>query len=230
MGSYYYLIEYGLIILSILIVSIAQIALRSKYSKYKKIKVESGMTGKEVAERILKENGITDVNIVRISGELSDNYNNKKKLVSLSKDIYDGNSIASVSVAAHECGHALQYKTGYIPIKIRNTIVPFVNFGNTIGYIIIIVSLIFSISKLFLVGIILMSLAVLFHLVTLPCELNASRRAKKELLRLKLITEKEHKGSSSVLRAAAFTYVAGLITSILEVLRLVLLFTGNDRD
>ena len=226
----YYLIEYGLIIVSVLIVSVAQIVLRSKYAKYKKINVESGMTGREVAERILRENGINDVNITKISGELTDNYNNSKKLVSLSDDIYDGRSIASVSVAAHECGHAIQYKTGYVPIKIRNTLVPFVNFGNTIGYIVIIVSLIFSLANLFLVGIILMSLAVVFHLITLPCELNASKRAKKELLRLGLITEKEHDGSSSVLRAAAFTYVAGLITSLLEVLRLVLLFSDRNRD
>ena len=224
----YYLIEYGLIIVSILIVAIAQGVLRSKYAKYKKINVESGMSGREVAEKILYENGITDVKIAKISGELTDNFNNSKRTVSLSDEIYDGRSIASVSVAAHECGHVLQYKTGYIPIKIRNTLVPFVNFGNTIGYIIIIISLIFSFMKLFLVGIILMSLAVVFHLITLPCELNASRRAKKELLRLGLITEKEHDGSSSVLRAAAFTYVAGLLTSILEIVRLLVLYRDND--
>ena len=230
MGYNYYLIEYGLIILSVLIVSIAQIALRAKYAKYKKVKVASGLTGREVAERILRENGITDVTIAKISGELTDNFNNKKRTVSLSEDIYDGTSIASVAVAAHECGHVIQYKVGYVPIKIRNTLVPFVNFGNTIGYIVIIISLFLSLANLFLVGIILMSLAVLFHLVTLPCELNASRRAKKELLRLGLINEKEHSGASSVLRAAAFTYVAGLITSLLEVLRLVLIFSGRDRD
>lgn len=230
MGYNYYLIEYGLIILSVLIVSIAQIALRAKYAKYKKVEVASGLTGREVAERILRENGITDVTIAKISGELTDNFNNKKRTVSLSEDIYDGTSIASVAVAAHECGHVIQYKVGYVPIKIRNTLVPFVNFGNTIGYIVIIISLFLSLANLFLVGIILMSLAVVFHLVTLPCELNASRRAKKELLRLGLITEKEHSGASSVLRAAAFTYVAGLITSLLEVLRLVLIFSGRDRD
>ena len=226
----FYLIEYGLIILSLLIVSLAQIILRSKYSKYEKIAVESGMTGREVAERILRENEIYDVNIGKVSGTLSDNYNNSKKLVSLSEAIYDGKSIASVSVAAHECGHAIQYKTGYGPIKLRNGLVPFVNIGSYLGYIVIVISLIFSLAKLFLVGIILTALAVIFQLITLPCEFDASRRAKKELLRLGLITEKEHAGASSMLRAAAFTYVAGLISGLLEILRLILIFTGNDRD
>ena len=226
----FYLIEYGLIILSLLIVSLAQIILRSKYSKYEKIAVESGMTGREVAERILRENEIYDVNIAKVSGTLSDNYNNSKNLVSLSESIYDGKSIASVSVAAHECGHAIQYKTGYGPIKLRNGLVPFVNIGSYLGYIVIVISLIFSLAKLFLVGIILTALAVVFQLITLPCEFDASRRAKKELLRLGLITEKEHAGSSSMLRAAAFTYVAGLISGLLEILRLVLIFTGSDRD
>ena len=226
----FYLIEYGLIILSLLIVSLAQIILRSKYSKYEKIAVESGMTGREVAERILRENEIYDANIAKVSGTLSDNYNNSKKLVSLSEAIYDGKSIASVSVAAHECGHAIQYKTGYGPIKLRNGLVPFVNIGSYLGYIVIVISLIFSLAKLFLVGIILTALAVVFQLITLPCEFDASRRAKKELLRLGLITEKEHAGASSMLRAAAFTYVAGLISGLLEILRLVLIFTGSDRD
>lgn len=227
--GYYYLIEYGLITLSLIIVSIAQVVLRAKYSKYKKIDIESGMTGKEVAERILRENSINDVKVVKIGGSLSDNYNDRAKTVSLSEDIYDGNSIASVAVAAHECGHAIQYKVGYGPIKLRNGMVPFVNFGNKVGYIIIVISLIFSISKLFLVGIILTSLAVLFQLVTLPCEFNASRRAKKELLRMGLITDREHKGVGVMLRAAAFTYVAGLISGLIEILRLIIIF-NNRRD
>lgn len=226
----FYLIEYGLIILSVLIVSLAQIILRAKYSKYEKIAVESGMTGREVAEKILRANDIYDVNIAKVSGTLSDNYNNSKKLVSLSESIFDGKSIASVSVAAHECGHAIQYKTGYAPIKLRNMLVPFVNIGSYLGYIVIVISLIFSMMKLFLVGIILTALAVVFQLVTLPCEFDASKRAKKELLRLGLISEKEHDGASSMLRAAAFTYVAGLISGLLEILRLVLIFTGSDRD
>lgn len=232
MGIYYvnnYLIEYSLFFVSLIIVSLAQIILRAKYSKYKKIDCECNLTGREVAEKILRENGITDVKVVKIGGSLTDNYNDRAKTVSLSEDIYDGNSIASVAVAAHECGHAIQYKVGYAPIKLRNNIVPFVNFGNTIGYIILVISLIFSITKLFIVGIALTALAVLFQLVTLPCEFNASRRAKKELLRMGLITDREHKGVGVMLRAAAFTYVAGLITGLIEILRLIIIF-NNRRD
>lgn len=225
-----YLIEYGIFLVSLVIVSLAQLILRIKYSKYKKKKIERNLTGREVAEIILKENDITDVKIVKIGGELTDNYNNSSKTISLSEDIYDGNNIASVSVAAHECGHAIQYKEGYTPIKLRNDIVPFVNFGNRVGYIVLVISLIFSLTDLFLVGIILTSLAVIFQLITLPCEFNASKRAKKELLRLDLINKKEHHASSVMLRAAAFTYVAGLISGLLEILRLIIIFNDRRRD
>ena len=160
--------ELMFILVAFLIVTIAQLILRSTYSKYKEIDIESNLTGKEVAERILSENGLDNVEVVEISGELTDNYNDSKKRVSLSTDIYRGNSIASCSVAAHECGHAVQYKTGYVPIKIRNILVPFVNIGNTLGYIAIVISLLASLTKLFIVGIILVSFALVFQLVTLP--------------------------------------------------------------
>ena len=218
------------ILVAFLIVTIAQLILRSTYSKYKEIDIESNLTGKEVAERILSENGLDNIEVVEISGELTDNYNNSKKRVSLSTDIYRGKSIASCSVAAHECGHAVQYKTGYVPIKIRNILVPFVNIGNTLGYIAIVISLLASLTKLFIVGIILVSFALVFQLVTLPCEFDASRRANKMLLQMGLVNDNEHSGTKTMLRAAAFTYVAGLLSSILQVLRLVIMFTGNDRD
>ena len=218
------------ILVAFLIVTIAQLVLRSTYSKYKEIDIESNLTGKEVAERILSENGLDNIEVVEISGELTDNYNNSKKRVSLSTDIYRGKSIASCSVAAHECGHAVQYKTGYVPIKIRNILVPFVNIGNTLGYIAIVISLLASLTKLFIVGIILVSFALVFQLVTLPCEFDASRRANKMLLQMGLVNDNEHSGTKTMLRAAAFTYVAGLLSSILQVLRLVIMFTGNDRD
>ena len=218
------------ILVAFLIVTIAQLILRSTYSKYKEIDIESNLTGKEVAERILRENGLDNIEVVEISGELTDNYNNSKKRVSLSTDIYRGKSIASCSVAAHECGHAVQYKTGYVPIKIRNILVPFVNIGNTLGYIAIVISLLASLTKLFIVGIILVSFALVFQLVTLPCEFDASRRANKMLLQMGLVNDNEHSGTKTMLRAAAFTYVAGLLSSILQVLRLVIMFTGNDRD
>ena len=216
--------------ISFLVVSLAQVLLRSTYSKYKEIDIDTNLTGKEVAEKILLENGLEDIEVVQISGELSDNYNNSKRRISLSTDIYNGRSIASCAVAAHECGHAVQYKTGYVPIKIRNMLVPIVNIGNTLGYIVIIISLLASFTKLFIIGLILVSFALIFQLVTLPCEFNASRRANKMLLEMGLITSEEQSGTKTMLKAAAFTYVAGLLSSILEVMRLVYLFTGNDRD
>ena len=216
--------------LAFLIVSLAQLILRGTYSKYKKEEIYSGLTGREVAERILKANGLDDIDIVEISGELTDNFNNSKRTISLSSDIYRGKSIASCSVAAHECGHAVQYKVGYIPIKIRNGLVPFVNIGNSIGYAIIVISLAASITKLFVIGLALISLALVFQLVTLPCEFDASRRANKILLEMGLVTDDEHHGTKAMLRAAAFTYVAGLFSSILQILRLVYIFSGRKRD
>ena len=215
---------------ALLIVSLSSIILRGTYSKYKQIHIDSNYTGYEAAKKILHENNLDDIDIVKISGELTDNYNNSKQSVSLSSDIYNGKSIASVSVAAHECGHAIQYKEGYIPIKIRNILVPFVNIGSNIGYFIIAISFVTSYTKLFTIGLILISLAILFQLVTLPCEFDASRRGKKLLVEYGIITEDELDGSKKVLYAAAFTYVAGLLSSIMQVLRLVLLFTGNRRD
>jgi len=213
-----------------LIVSLSQLILRGTYSKYKEEDITTNLTGKEVAERILKENNLDDIDVVEISGELSDNFNNSKRRISLSSDIYNGRTIASSAVAAHECGHAVQYKVGYVPIKIRNGLVPFVNIGNTLGYIVIVISLLTSITKLFMVGLILVSFALIFQLVTLPCEFDASRRANKILLEMGLITTEEQKGTKKMLKAAAFTYVAGLMSSILQILRIVYIFSGRSRD
>ena len=215
------------ILVAFLVVSLSQLILRSTYSKYKEEDITSKLSGKEVAEKILKANNLDDIDVVEISGELSDNFNNSKRTISLSKDIYEGRTIASCAVAAHECGHACQYKTGYVPIKIRNMLVPFVNIGNTLGYIVIVIGLLTALAKLFTVGIILISFALVFQLVTLPCEFDASRRANKMLLEMGLITKEEQSGTKSMLRAAAFTYVAGLMSSILQVLRLVYIFSGR---
>ena len=219
-----------LILVAVAITGLAQLILSIKYSHYKKIAVDSNLTGKEVAEKILKEYDLDDIVVKEVSGNLTDHYNNSDRSVNLSKDIYEGTSIASTAVAAHECGHALQYQDGYGPIKLRNRLVPIVNIGNKIGYIAIIVSLAASLFELFIVGIVLISLAVVFQLVTLPCEFNASKRANKVILEMGLIDEAEQKGTKSMLRAAAFTYVAGLFSSILQILRLVYIFTGRRRD
>lgn len=225
----YYLDELCIII-AIAITGLAQLILTIKYAHYKKKEIDSGLTGKEVAEKILKEYDLDDIVINEISGNLTDHYNNSNRSVNLSSDIYNGTSIASTAVAAHECGHALQYKYGYVPIKIRNTIVPIVNIGNTIGYIVIVISLLASITSLFILGIALISLAVVFQLVTLPCEFNASKRANKVILEMGLIDKSEQRGTKSMLRAAAFTYVAGLFSSILQILRLVYIFSGRKKN
>ena len=218
------------IIVALIITGLAQIILRIKYSIYKKVQIDSGLTGKEVAEKILKEYDLTDIRVVEISGELTDNYNNSNRTVSLSTDIYNGTSIAGTADAAHECGHAIQYKDGYGPIKLRNKLVPIVNIGNSLGYIAIVISLAASFTGLFIVGVVLISLAVVFQLVTLPCEFNASKRANKVILEMGLVSKKEQHGTKSMLRAAAFTYVAGLFSSILQILRLVYIFSSRRRD
>lgn len=220
---------YGCIIVAFLIVTLAQVILRVVYAKWKKVDSNGGMTGEQVAREILKANDINDVKVVGISGNLTDNFNNSNRTVSLSEDIFSGTSIASLSVAAHECGHVIQYKVGYSPIKLRNNMVKIVNFGNTIGYIIMGIGLLASVTELFIAGIVLLSLAVIFQLVTLPCEFNASKRANKELLRLGLIDSSESRGVKSMLRAAAFTYVAGLFNSILQILRLVFMFNNRRK-
>ena len=178
----------------------------------------------------LKEYDLDDITVNEISGNLTDHYNNSNGTINLSRDIYEGKSIASTAVAAHECGHAIQYKDGYFPIKVRNTLVPFVNIGNKLGYIAIVISIGASLTKLFILGIVLISFAVVFQLITLPVEFDASRRANKVLLEMNLISEEEQKGTKSMLRAAAFTYVAGLFSSILQILRLIYIFTNRRRD
>lgn len=218
------------VLVAFIIVLLSQQILNFTYAKYKKIEIESGLTGSQVAKKILSNYDLNEIEVVKIGGNLSDNYNNSKKRVSLSTDIYDGSTIAACAVAAHECGHAIQYKEGYKPIKIRNIMVPFVNLGNTLGYIVIVISLAASLTKLFVIGLLLISLALLFQLVTLPVEFDASKRANKILLEMGLVTEAEQDGTKAMLKAAAFTYVAGLISSIMQILRLVFIFTGNRDD
>ena len=224
-----------LVLIPFLLVLLAQIILKITYRKYEGIETDTGLTGKEVASKILKEYDLDNIDVAKISGELTDNYNNSRKRVSLSSNIYGGKTIASTAVAAHECGHAIQYKEGYKPIKIRNMLVPFVNFGSSFGYYVIIASLVFSSFKhLFIVGLIMVSLALIFQLVTLPVEFDASRRANKILLEMGIVSENEQDGTKAMLKAAAFTYVAGLVSAIastiFQVLRLVYIFGGRDRD
>ena len=230
MGFDYIYIGYSLTIIAFIISLGADIYLRTKYSKYKKVEVKSGITGAEAAREILKKNGLENVYVVETKGILSDHYDPKAKVVRLSTDIYNGTSIASVSVAAHECGHAVQDKESYFFLRFRSFLVPFVNFSSKFGYMAVLIGLIFNAIDLAWVGIWLLIIIVLFQLITLPVEFDASKRGKRFLTDLKIVNSEERSGASSVLRAAAFTYVAGLITTLLELLRLVLVVMGNDRD
>lgn len=227
---YYMYFGYGLVIIAFIITLLADIYLRIRYSKYKKVKVKSGMTGAEVAREILKSNGLDNVYVVETKGYLTDHYDPKAKVVRLSTDIYNGDSIASVSVAAHECGHAVQDKDGYFFLRFRSFLVPIVNFSSKFGYLAILIGLIFGALDLVWVGIFLLVAIVLFQLITLPVELNASKRGKMFLTKLNVVEAGERSMASSMLMAAAMTYVASLISTLLELLRLILIVMGNDRD
>ena len=221
---------YGLVIITLLVALVADIYLRTRYSKYKKISVKSKMTGAEVAREILKSNGLENVYVVETKGYLTDHYDPRSKVVRLSTDIYNGDSIASVSVAAHECGHAVQDKEGYFFLKFRSFLVPIVNFSTKFGYLAVLIGLIFGAMNLAWVGIFLLVAILLFQLITLPVEFNASKRGKIFLTKLKVVDQSERNMASSMLGAAAMTYVASLVSTLLDLLRLVLIVMGNDRD
>lgn len=225
----YMLIEYGLPIIGFIITLLAQVYVNNTYEKYKYQRLQKKITGAEVARKILDNNNLQQVKVQEISGKLTDHYNPQKKVVSLSSEIYHGDTIAAASVAAHECGHAIQDKESYYFLKIRSSIVPFVNFSTKIGYLAIIIGLSFGSAKLAVVGLILLLAMLFFQLITLPVEFNASKRAKKQLSVLNLITEYELDDSGDMLKAAALTYVASLITTLLQVLRLALrVFSRKD--
>ncbi len=230
---YYYgydMIGWILVGIGAIITIAADAYVNSSYRKYKRVKTNQELTGCEVARKILDANGLNDVYVVETSGVLSDHYDPKRKTVRLSKDIFHGTSIASVSVAAHEVGHALQDKTGYTFMKVRSFLVPFTNFGSKFGYVALFIGLIFGIMDFAWAGIGLLLLIVLFQLVTLPVEFNASFRAEMQLDKLGILDKGEQAASKKMLRAAAYTYVASLVTTILEILRLLLIVMARGRD
>lgn len=225
----YSIIEIVLYIVIIGIPLIAQLRITSSYSKYKKIENDNKISGFEVARKILDANGLEDIYVVETTGELTDHYDPTRKVIKLSTDIFHGESIAAASVAAHECGHAIQDKVGYVPMRIRSLLVPLVNLTSKFSWIVIMIGFMAQMLNLFMIGIALISVSLLFQLVTLPVEFDASKRGKEELNKLRLINNKELNGVSSMLFAAAMTYVASVLTSILEILRLVLSFNNNRR-
>ena len=218
-----------LVIIGFILVLTAQAKINSAYSKYRKIKNKSGLTGAEIARKILDANGLSQIALSESSGNLTDHYDPSKKLIKLSSDIYHGSSIASVAVAAHECGHAIQDKDGYTFFKFRSALVPIVNLVSYLGYFGLIVSIFAGLTGYLKLSILILFATVLFQLVTLPVELDASRRAQNQLKELNLIIEDEESGVKKVLSAAAMTYIAGLISSILQLLRLFLML-NNRRD
>lgn len=217
-----------LIILAFSITFISQIIVSSSYSKYKKKLNNKDQNGYDVARKILDKNGLEDIMILETKGNLTDHYDPTKKVIKLSTDIYHGSSIASVSVAAHECGHAIQDKDNYKPMRIRSKLVPTVNICTRIGYLAILIGIIFSYT-LIEIGIILLLSMLVFQLITLPVEFNASKRALIQLEDLNLIDKEEKKSAQKMLSAAAFTYVAALLSTLLEILRYVLIFADRDR-
>lgn len=217
-----------LFIIGFIIVLYAQIKINSTYGKYKNIKLNKNISGQEVARMILDSNGMNDIHVVETQGELTDHYDPRRKVVRLSKQIFHDNAIASVAVAAHEVGHAIQNKENYIFMKIRSILVPVVNFITYIGYIVAFISLLAGITGYLKVSIIIILAALLFQLVTLPVEFDASKRGREQLVKLGIIDGSEEKGVKKMLDAAAFTYVASFISSLLNLLRLIIML--RDRD
>ena len=202
---------------------IAQAKISSTYNKYSKVDNSIKISGKEVARKILNSNGLSDVPVGKIDGNLTDHYDPKRKTVNLSTNIYEDNSIASVSVAAHECGHAIQDKEAYAFLRFRSSLVPVVNFTSRFATIFIILGFILEFLNFVYIGIALLGIGLLFQLITLPVEFDASRRGKEELQKLGLISDADISGTKKVLNAAAFTYVASFLASALQILRLVLI-------
>lgn len=213
-----------LFLISILITIIAQVLISVRYKKYSNISNSKGLTGVEIAQEILKRNGIDDVYVVETKGYLSDHYDPGQKVVRLSSAVYHGDSISSASIAAHEVGHAIQHKEGNVFINIRKFIFPIVSIASKFGYIAIFIGLIFGLLKIFYIGIIMLFVILFFQLVTLPVEFDASKRALVNLEKYNLLLSDERKGAFKVLGAAALTYVAGLATTLLEIARLLLIF------
>lgn len=230
-GYYYYDPTYMLIIISALISLLAQFLVNSRFSKYSRVRSRSGMTGAQAAERILQSQGIYDVAIQRVSGKLTDHYDPRNKTLNLSDAVYASTSVAAVGVAAHECGHAIQHARGYAPLSFRSALVPVANIGSQLSWLFIILGIFFGGSHtLIMIGILMFSAAVLFQLVTLPVEFNASGRALKLLSETGILQKDEVSDTRKVLSAAALTYVAAATTAVLQLLRLLRLFGGNDRD
>lgn len=235
MPYYYWGIDptYLLVLIGVVLCMLASAKVKSTFNKYSRYRSMSGMTGAQAAERILHAAGIYDVSIQHISGNLTDHYHPGKKILNLSDSVYNSTSVAAIGVAAHEVGHAIQHQQGYVPLRLRTDMVPIANFGSTISWPLILLGLFISRDTgVFFInlGIWCFSFAVLFQLITLPVEFNASSRAMVMLRQQGILREEELQDTKKVLGAAALTYVASAASALLQLLRLVLLFGGRRRN
>lgn len=225
--DYYYLI---LVVPAILISLWAQFKVSSTFNRYNNVFSRRGYTAAQIARTILDANGLQNVRIERVTGKLTDHYDPRANVIRLSDSVYDSTSVAAIGVAAHESGHAVQYAVGYSPIKLRNAVIPLTNIGSTLSMPLLLLGLIFSFRPLVIGGILLFSLVVLFQLITLPVEFNASNRALQILQTGNYLSDEELVGARKTLSAAAMTYVAALLVSLMQLLRLILLYGRRNKD
>lgn len=216
-------------VIGLVIVVWAQSRINRAFQRTKQIKIASALTGQEVARKVLDAAGLHDVHVVKVQGTLTDHYDPTRKVVRLSSDIFDGSTVAATAIAAHECGHAIQDKEGYLFMRIRSFLAPVVNFVTYAGYFVAILSLLAGVTGYFTVAIYMILASILFQLVTLPVEFDASARAKKQVHSLSLVTSEEAENVKDMLGAAAMTYVASFLSSILNLIRL-LIMRDNSRD
>lgn len=223
----YYIV---LVIPCIILAVWAQTNVKSTFNKYSQVLNRRGLTGAQAAEAVLRQNGVRDVRIERVSGHLSDHYDPRANVIRLSDSVYSSTSVASVGVAAHEAGHAVQYAVGYFPIRLRTAIIPVTQFGSMAAFPLILLGLVFNSGLMINIGIWAFALATLFQLVTLPVEVNASNRALAAIEQGGLLTEDEYPMAKKTLTAAAMTYFAALAVSLAQLLRLLLIFGGRRDD
>lgn len=233
MGYYYWDPTYILVVIGAVICMIASARVKGTFNKYSQLRSMSGMNGAQVAQRVLQAAGIYDVQVRHVSGSLTDHYDPRTKTVNLSDPVYNATSVAALGVAAHECGHAIQHAKSYAPLSIRSALVPIANFGSMLAWPVILIGLLFNTRSSVLIidiGILLFSAAVLFQLVTLPVEFDASRRALVMLRTQGILADDELKYTRRVLKSAALTYVASAAAAILQLLRIILITNGRRRD
>ncbi len=220
-------LSYVVLVLPALLFTLwAQIRVKTTFAKYQKVASDQNMTGADAARLVLEQNGVTDVTVTRVAGQLTDHYDPKENVIRLSESVYDTRTAAAVGVAAHEAGHAVQYAVDYAPIRLRSAVIPATKIGTYAAWPLFILGMVMSFKGLQLAGIILFSACVLFQLLTLPVEINASRRAVKSL-EVSGLSDEGLKAAKSVLTAAALTYVAALASAIVNLLRLISLFNSG---